>query len=73
VAIGRETPLLPHEAERGERRQPCKPLRRIRGEREFAEIGTDDYIPTTGPLFNQGDQTGTCWLFRWVHGSAGGG
>jgi hypothetical protein len=29
VAVGGETHLLPHEAERGEGREPLKPLRRI--------------------------------------------
>src|SRR6266566_1460319 len=44
MAIGGEAPLLPHEAERGDARQPIKPLSRIRYQRQLAFLGTEDHI-----------------------------
>ena len=69
MAGGRETSLLADEAERGERREPGEPLRRVRDEREFAELWADDHLLATRPVFDQGDQTGAGLQFGWVQRS----
>src|SRR6266700_4385897 len=53
MAIGGEAPLLPHEAERGDARQPIKPLSRIRYQRQLAFLGTDDHIGSLCAVFDQ--------------------
>src|SRR6266851_1579703 len=58
VAVGTQRALLSHEAERVERCQPCKPLRRIRCDVQLSLLGADEYIPASGSIFNKRDQTG---------------
>jgi hypothetical protein len=73
VSVGRETPLLPHEAERGDGREPLKPLQRIRHQFECAFLWADDHIGVSRPIFDQGDHPGTSAQFRRVQASSGGG
>src|SRR2546425_110598 len=54
-SVGRETSLLPHEAERGDGREPLKPLRRIRHQFECSFLWADDHIGVSRPIFDQGD------------------
>jgi hypothetical protein len=72
-AVGRETPLLSDETERGEGREPLKPLRRIRHQLECSVLWTDDHIRASSPIFDQGDHTGTNSQFRRVQASSCGG
>src|SRR6266571_877698 len=44
VARGAETPLASQKAERGECRQPVKPLRGVRGQSKFSTLWADDNI-----------------------------
>src|SRR5450759_520891 len=63
VAIGGETALLAHEAERGERSQPVKPLRRLRHQVQLAFLRTDDHIDPSRAVFDQIRQAGAGSLF----------
>src|SRR5437764_534007 len=57
VASTRTKAALPvHKTKRGQRRQPRKPLWRIRGDREFPFLWTDEDVLTSGSIFNQRNQ-----------------
>src|SRR6266516_6275735 len=45
--------LLAHKTKRRKRRQPGKPLRRIRRDSQFPLLWTDEHVPTPGSIFNQ--------------------
>jgi hypothetical protein len=59
VAIGSETTLLAHEAERGDAREPRKPLRRIWRQVQLAFLGTDDHLSPLRTVFNQSRRCST--------------
>ena len=61
VAIGAQTSPLSDEAERGERREPVKPLRRIGRERKLAFRWADDYIGPSSRRGDEGKHAATSW------------
>ena len=48
--------LLTNKPERGQRRQPCKPLWRIRCDREFPFLWTDEDVLASGSILDQRDE-----------------
>jgi hypothetical protein len=73
VAVGGETPLLPHEAERGDAREPLKPLWRIGHQFEGSFVWADDHIGGSRPIFDYGDDARTSAQFRRMQAPSGGG
>jgi hypothetical protein len=68
MAIGGETPLLAHEAERGNGRKPFKPLRRLRHQVQFAFLRTNDHIGPSRAVFDQSRHAAAGSLFGWIEG-----
>ena len=63
MAVGGETALLTHEAERGDGRKPIKPLSRIRHQVQLALLRTDDHIGSLRAVFDQRRHAGPSKLF----------
>src|SRR5712691_3270124 len=51
-----KTTGLPHKPKREEGGQPREPFRRIRRDRQFSSLWTDQHVLASGAIFNQRDE-----------------
>src|SRR5262249_7293923 len=64
LSVCRKTALRPHKTERGEGREPVKPLLGISRERKFALPWANKDIEAPGSVFNTRDHARMCWQRR---------